>query len=138
MVSSGLLSLARGWAVHQDVPRRELFVKISVLSGVTPLLLCAGLGISSCSPAFAIPAFARKYGMPCSACHEAWPKLNNFGQVFKDNGYQLMNERDAPIYQHPAYFPISFRMTPQWHRESTNRMAVDTIPGAATSGLSEE
>ncbi len=26
----------------------------------------------------AIPAFARKYGMPCSACHEAWPKLNNF------------------------------------------------------------
>ncbi len=29
---------------------------------------------------YAIPAFARKYGMPCSACHEAWPKLNNFGQ----------------------------------------------------------
>ena len=112
-------------------------MKISVLTGVTPLLLCAGLGISSCSPAFAIPAFARKYGMPCSACHEAWPKLNNFGQVFKDNGYQLMNERDAPIYQHPAYFPISFRMTPQWHRESTNRVAVDTVPGDATSGQSE-
>src|SRR5882757_6128238 len=37
----------------------------------------------------AIPAFARKYGMPCSACHEAWPKLNNFGQTFKDNGYQM-------------------------------------------------
>src|SRR5260370_1279919 len=24
---------------------------------------------------YAIPAFARKYGMPCSSCHEAWPKL---------------------------------------------------------------
>ena len=112
-------------------------MKISVFTGVTPLLLCAGLGISSCSPAFAIPAFARKYGMPCSACHEAWPKLNNFGQVFKDNGYQLMNDRDAPIYQNPSYFPISFRATPQWHRESTNRVAVDSVPGDATSGQTE-
>ena len=30
----------------------------------------------------AIPAFARKYGLPCSACHTAWPELNNFGQIF--------------------------------------------------------
>ena len=42
-----------------------------------------------CQSGFGIPAFARKYGLRCSACHEAWPKLNNFGQVFKDNGYQL-------------------------------------------------
>jgi hypothetical protein len=69
----------------------------------------------------AIPAFARKYGMPCSACHEAWPKLNNFGQTFKDNGYQLGNDRDAPIFQQPAYWPIALRITPNWHRESVNR-----------------
>src|SRR6266404_9692237 len=69
----------------------------------------------------AIPAFARKYGMPCSACHEAWPKLNNFGQMFKDNGYQLGNDRDAPIFQQPAYWPIALRMTPNWHRESFDR-----------------
>jgi len=78
-----------------------------------------------------IPAFARKYGMPCSSCHEAWPKLSPFGQAFKDNGYQLGNERDAPIYQHPAYWPITFRITPEWHRESTNRAAVDgNTPGS--------
>ena len=34
-------------------------------------------------PAHAIPAFARKYGLPCSACHEAWPMLNNFGRLSK-------------------------------------------------------
>ena len=45
--------------------------------------------------AHAIPAFARKYGLRCSACHEAWPMLNYFGQKFKDNGYQLMNDRDC-------------------------------------------
>ena len=78
-----------------------------------------------------IPAFARKYGMPCSACHDSWPRLSPFGQAFKDNGYQLMNERDAPIYQHPSYWPITFRITPVWHRDSTNRVAVDgAAPGS--------
>jgi hypothetical protein len=90
-----------------------------------------------CRPAYGIPAFARKYGLRCSSCHEAWPKLNNFGQAFKDNGYQLMNERDAPIWQNPSYFPITFRITPQWHRESNNLLAVDHTPGVAASGLTE-
>ena len=112
-------------------------MKIVSLRGLGLSLLYAGLVVCTYRPAYAIPAFARKFGLPCSACHEAWPKLNNFGQVFKDNGYQLMNERDAPIYQHPAYWPMSFRMTPQWHREATNRIAVDTVPGDATSGLTE-
>jgi hypothetical protein len=81
------------------------------------------------SKVMAIPAFARKYGLPCSACHTAWPELNNFGQVFRDNGYQLMNDRDSPIWQNPSYFPITFRITPAWHRESTDHQAIDSIPG---------
>src|ERR1700757_2812546 len=89
-------------------------------------------------PAFAVPAFARKYGLPCSACHEAWPKLNNFGVTFRDNGYQLGNDRDSPIYQNNAYWPVTFRMTPNWHLEKTNRVAVDATPGDATSGLVEK
>jgi len=99
--------------------------------------LLMGIGLAASEPAFAIPAFARKYGLRCSACHEAWPKLNNFGLAFRDNGYQLGNERDGPIYQHPEYFPISFRITPQWHRESTNLVGVDAIPGQAGSGVTE-
>jgi hypothetical protein len=79
--------------------------------------------------AVAIPAFARKYGLPCSACHETWPKLNVFGQTFKDNGYQLMNDRDSPIWQNPAYWPITMRITPHWHRESVNRVPIDQAGG---------
>src|SRR5882762_5101608 len=41
-----------------------------------------------------IPAFARKYGMRCSACHLAVPALNAFGQAFKDNGYRMKNGTD--------------------------------------------
>jgi hypothetical protein len=109
---------------------------VAVRKLATQLLLGAAL-LAVATPAPAIPAFARKYGLPCSACHEAWPMLNNFGQTFKDNGYQLGNDRDAPIYQEPAYWPIMFRVTPTWHRESNSRASVDSTPGDASSGLVE-
>jgi len=86
---------------------------------------------SSTQPANAIPAFARKYGLRCSACHESWPMLNFFGQKFKDNGYQLMNDRDSPIWQNASYWPATFRITPIWHRVSTNSVAVDQSPTGA-------
>jgi hypothetical protein len=54
--------------------------------------------------------------------------LNYFGQKFKDNGYQLMNDRDSPIWQNPSYWPVTFRFTPFWSRESVNKVAVDTAP----------
>src|SRR5271163_332545 len=63
---------------------------------LTAALIVVFLMLSS-QHANAIPAFARKYGLRCSACHESWPMLNFFGQKFKDNGYQLMNDRDSPI-----------------------------------------
>src|SRR5438552_9883950 len=89
-------------------------------------LLLALLSVCFVNDAHALPAFARKYGLRCSACHESWPMLNYFGQKFKDNGYQLMNDRDAPIWQNASYWPITLRITPFWSRESTNKVAVDT------------
>ncbi len=94
--------------------------------------------ISSLSQsAQALPAFARKYGLRCSACHEAWPMLNYFGQKFKDNGYQLMNDRDSPVWQNPSYWPVTFRIIPYWHRESSDKMAVDSVTGSAGSATVE-
>ncbi len=73
----------------------------------------------------AIPAFARKYNMACSACHTAWPELNAFGQTFKDNGYQLGNDRDSPIWVNPSYIPFAIRTTPGWRMERTTHQPVD-------------
>src|ERR1700752_3901342 len=109
-----------------------------VTSIITFVILLVAMVLADSRPAYtlpvhnlknvrAIPAFARKYGLPCSACHTAWPELNNFGQTFRDNGYQLNNDHDSPIYQDPAYFPITFRITPQWHRESTNNQVIDGV-----------
>ena len=92
-------------------------------------LLLAFFVLGSLPKAHAIPAFARKYGLRCSACHEAWPMLNYFGQKFKDNGYQLMNDRDSPIWQSNGYWPVTMRITPSWHRENTDKVAIDQTGG---------
>ena len=43
--------------------------------------------------AHAIPAFARKYGFSCNVCHvPGFPKLNDTGNVFRDQGYQVDSE----------------------------------------------
>ena len=101
---------------------------LTAFLGIVFLLLTAS------QSANALPAFARKYGLRCSACHESWPMLNYFGQKFKDNGYQLMNDKDSPIWQNPGYWPVTFRITPMWHRVSTGKVLVDTYSGGATSG----
>jgi hypothetical protein len=112
------------WTPESAKGKRSWFV--SALAGSVLVLTFLLL---DCSPVQALPAFARKYGMPCSSCHEAWPKLSAFGQAFKDNGYQMGNDRDAPIFQQPAYWPVTFRITPIWHRENENRAQVDGAGG---------
>jgi hypothetical protein len=114
----------RMWAQSHLCPKRQRAT--SVLAAAFSLIFL----IVGCSQsASALPAFARKYGLRCSACHESWPMLNYFGQKFKDNGYQLMNDRDSPIWQNPGYWPVTFRITPIWHRVSTNKVQVDGSAG---------
>lgn len=118
-----------GFATHS---RSKQSAVTSVLAFTFALLTFL---LANSASGFAIPAFARKYGMPCSACHEAWPKLNTIGQTFKDNGYQLMNDRDSPIWQSAAYWPVTFRITPNWHRESTNKVLADMAGGTNNAEL---
>jgi hypothetical protein len=56
--------------------------------------------------AVVIPAFARKYGMKCSACHVAVPELNNYGRAFRDRGFRMGNGNDDLRLNDPAYWPI--------------------------------
>jgi len=106
---------------------------LAVAFALTILILGAS------TSANALPAFARKYGLRCSACHESWPALNNFGLKFRDNGYQLMNDRDAPIWQNPGYWPVTFRITPIWHRVSRLNQVdtYDSTTGAITGSTAQ-
>ena len=95
--------------------------------GGRSFLVAAGaLTIAVASPrAEAFPAFARKYGLRCTACHEAWPVLNDFGVAFRDNGYQLMLGKDDPVTTHLSYIPVSIRITPHYEFDSVSNQDTD-------------
>jgi hypothetical protein len=57
----------------------------------------------------AIPAFARKHGFNCNMCHTAYPKLNDFGQRVRADGYQIPGQegKEKSVFDTPP--PIAFR-----------------------------
>src|SRR5256885_11637507 len=123
-----LLAMALGTAAVASRPTPAL-----ALDGRENRLAVAAYEVAYAThTAAAIPAFARKYGLRCSACHTVWPELNAFGQTFKDNGYQLGNDRDSPIFQNNAYWPIAMRTTPQLRLESTTHQVTDAAPAGKT------
>ncbi len=90
--------------------------------------------------AFAIPAFARKYNFVCSMCHvPSFPKLNDFGNQFRDKGYQLNTEEELPTWEglSRGYWPVAFRTTTGYQFQSTSGLP-DSLSAStnvkATSG----
>jgi len=57
-----------------------LFSRLTLVA----LLLCAAV-----SRADAVPLFAQRYHLPCTACHSVMPELNQFGENFRSHGYHL-------------------------------------------------
>ncbi|HEY0635455.1 MAG TPA: hypothetical protein VGE00_08735 [Gammaproteobacteria bacterium] len=55
-------------------------------------LLITLIGWSATSQA--MPVFARQYEMSCAACHDAFPRLNEFGAMFRDSNYRLPNWKE--------------------------------------------
>jgi len=81
----------------------KINIKSAVLVGV--LLLSA-------PAALAIPAFARKSSFNCAMCHTAFPKLNDFGQRYRDWGYQLPGQEGTEKTVFDTAAPIAIRTTP--------------------------
>jgi len=79
-------------------------------NSVAALLVGAELFLLAGSSS-AIPAYARKYGFNCNMCHTAYPKLNDFGQRFRDDGYQVAGQegKEATVFATPP--PIAMRTT---------------------------
>jgi hypothetical protein len=76
----------------------NLFKRVSILIVAVLVLWGAMLTILILpKEAQAIPPFARKYDINCTACHTAPPILNQFGQRFLENGYQLPGTEDGGV-----------------------------------------
>ena len=115
-------------ATMEELTRHRMALPFLVLLGLAPVL-----GLSA-RRAEAIPAFARKYGLACTGCHEAWPTLNDFGRAFRDNGYQMLLGEDSPTKLSPGYWPISIRITPHYEWNSANHQVTDQGVKTLSSG----
>jgi len=73
------------------------------------LLVLIALPFVIPTPGQAIPAFARKYGFNCMMCHTAFPKLNDWGQRYRDNGYQLPGQAGKEKTAFDSHTPIALR-----------------------------
>jgi hypothetical protein len=60
-----------------------------LFSRLAKLAMVAVLAGLCTAPAAAIPIFAQRYHMQCTACHTVIPELNAFGNAFRDRGYQF-------------------------------------------------
>ena len=85
--------------------RSRLFVVAFIV------VVLAGLTAEAFHPASAAPVFARKYGFNCTMCHSNFPRLNDFGQRYRANGYQLpgREEDDKTVLESPT--PLAMRTT---------------------------
>jgi hypothetical protein len=92
-------------------------VLIACLIGAATLL--------AARPAEAIPAFSRRTGMACTSCHDGWPRLNDFGELYRDNGYRTGAADDDSWGHLLEYFPMSFRATVGYRFSSTTNQATD-------------
>ena len=100
---------------------------LAIAGIVTCVFVFFGLGLFS-PVVSALPLFARKTGLSCSTCHEVWPRLNDFGQNFRDRGYRLKRDRDVPVEQDPAYWPLAFRTTAGYQFVRQAMVATDAGP----------
>ena len=59
-------------------------------------------------PAGAVPVFARKYGLNCTNCHSGFPRLNDWGQRFRANGYRLpgRENEEKTVLESPPPFAL--------------------------------
>ena len=85
--------------------------KRSMVLGVAFALFAGGLLLAP--SAWAVPAFARAYGVRCSGCHTAWPMLNATGRKFKENGYTFVRgepkamKNVGKLADLPVTFPLA-------------------------------
>ncbi|MBA4072755.1 MAG: hypothetical protein C0497_13095 [Gemmatimonas sp.] len=83
--------------------------------------------------ALAIPAFARKYRVSCSMCHQPAPRLTPFGAAFAGNGFEMAvgeEPRDTvstgdPLLRLTNGLPLAVRF------EAYQRILSDRKPGEA-------
>lgn len=86
-------------------------------------LVVAGV-VLAVSPAYGIPAFARRYKTACQTCHVMIPKLNSFGEAFRLHGYEIADADELFVKDEPLVLGAE-----PWKREFPDAIWPSSIPG---------
>ena len=85
----------------------------------------------------AMPVFARQYDLSCNTCHAAYPRLNAFGEQFRENNFRLPNWRGKTTVNTgddmlalPKTVPLAIRA--QAFIQGRQAREVDTDPASPT------
>jgi hypothetical protein len=117
--------------IHSDVKNRLYIVSIFILF----------LQLVLPSVSDAMPVFARKYNMSCAACHAAYPRLNQFGEYFRDNNMRLPNWRDDTVETGddrlvlPSSAPFAIRA--QAYAQARRGKSIDPVSGNTQQASSD-
>lgn len=85
---------------------RSLAYAIAIAAAISALVSAASL-VSP--PAQALPAYARRTGLPCGQCHvnpQGGGRRTAFGRAFARNGHRLLHKRSRTYhrsYRHRSY-----------------------------------
>jgi hypothetical protein len=74
----------------------------SCLTAIFLTVGCLVWELVSTPKASAIPAFSRKYRTSCTTCHNNYPELNDFGEVFKKNGFKFPKDDESFVKDPPV------------------------------------
>jgi hypothetical protein len=91
------------------------------------ILICSFLAVVAATlwaqSALAVPVFARKYGFNCTMCHSNVPRLNDFGQRYRMNGYRLpgLVNVEKTVLETPA--PVALRTNAGYSMEHLGSVA---------------
>lgn len=88
------------------------------------LVAVAALAMAFVRPAMAIPAWSRKYGTDCTACHVAGFKLNRMGQNFLRAGHHMDGGKEEQTIT--DYVSVAQKIRYTWAQTDTEGTA---LPG---------
>ncbi len=113
-----------------------LFHDSSIASSRLPIigvLLIAILLFSS--EAWSQPGFARQYNISCAVCHNAFPKLNGFGEQFAADNFRLPQWKETStvdvgddMLRLPKFPPLAIRAQAYVQARDSEQIDVETGP----------
>ena len=111
-----------------------------ILAGANALAALV-LVLGSFTPANAMPAFAREYGVSCSVCHAAYPRLNAFGESFAgDMNFRLPTWQELVVQTGDdtlalqESLPLAIRM--QAYVQGRDGESIDPVTGSVDADSS--